>query len=385
MKINPVLVRIFILFAFLTGCGTRLAPSDPGTETLLVSETRTPFLPATETPSILFHTETRTYTASPTETTPPTGTPTSTSTPSMQVNLQAVGDIMLARTIGDLVLAQGPGAIFTGVQSVLETADVLVGNLECAITEGGEPQPKIYTFAAPPVAAQALGLAGFDLLSLANNHAMDYGSVGLMDTRYNLGLYGIASVGAGVNEVEAHSPFILERNGLRLAFLAYVDVPNEFTGFDTHAWIATSTHPGVAWAYRDQIKTDVTAARLLADVVVVFLHSGYELNDMVVVHQRAEAITAIDAGAALVIGSHPHILQGVEKYHGGLIAYSLGNFVFDDNEGIVNASVILNVLLSRQGVERYDFIPVLIENGLPRLAADGEAPAIGTMVSPINP
>jgi poly-gamma-glutamate synthesis protein (capsule biosynthesis protein) len=86
-----------------------------------------------------------------------------------------------------------------------------------------------------------------------------------------------------------------------------------------------------------------------------------------------------------VIGSHPHVLQGVEKYYGGLIAYSLGNFVFDDNEGISNASVILQVLLTRQGVENYRFVPVLIENGLPRLAANWEAPAIGTMVSPINP
>jgi poly-gamma-glutamate synthesis protein (capsule biosynthesis protein) len=163
----------------------------------------------------------------------------------MQVNLQAVGDIMMARTIGDLVLTQGPGSIFAGVQSVLDTADVLVGNLECAITNGGEPQPKIYTFAAPPAAAQALGLAGFDVLSLANNHAMDYGSTGLLDTRNNLGQYGIVTVGAGANAVEAHAPVILERNGLRMAFLAYVDVPNEFTGFDTHTWIATDTRSGV--------------------------------------------------------------------------------------------------------------------------------------------
>lgn len=385
MRNNLVLIRIFILFVFLTGCGPRSTPADPGTEILPGSETRTPFLPASETPSVQIFTETPTLTASPTETPSPSSTFTGTPTPSMQVNLQAVGDIMMARTIGDMVLTQGPDSIFSGVQSVLETADLLVGNLECAITGGGEPQPKIYTFAAPPAAALALGLAGFDVLSLANNHAMDFGSVGLLDTRINLGQYGIASVGAGANAVEAHAPVILERNGLRVAFLAYVDVPNEFTGFDTHTWIATNTQPGVAWAYRDQIKVDVTAARLLADVVVVFLHSGYEMNDMVVAHQRGEAITAIDAGAALVIGSHPHILQAVEKYHGGLIAYSLGNFVFDDNEGISNASVILQVLLSRQGVENYHFFPVLIENGLPRLAADWEAPAIGTMVSPINP
>jgi poly-gamma-glutamate synthesis protein (capsule biosynthesis protein) len=214
---------------------------------------------------------------------------------------------------------------------------------------------------------------------------MDYGSQGLFDTRDNLGQYGIASVGAGANATEAHAPVILERNGLRLAFLAYVDVPNELSGFDAHAWIATASQPGVAWANLDQIRTDVAAAKLHADVVVVLLHSGFELNPHVVPHQRAEALAAIDAGAALVVGSHPHILQTIEQYHGGLIAHSLGNFVFDDNLGIVNAAIILRVVLTPAGVESYDSVPVLIKDGLPRLASEWEAPASGTMVTPFNP
>lgn len=262
---------------------------------------------------------------------------------------------------------------------------MLVGNLECALTTGGDRQIKSYTFAAPPEMAQALALAGFDVLSLANNHAMDYGGSGLLDTRNALVRYGIASVGAGENVAEAHTPVILDRNGLRMAFLAYVDVPKEYNGFDAHNWIATVSQPGVAWANREQIRTDVAAAKLQADVVVVLLHSGYEENTAVVSFQRAEAIAAIDAGAALVIGSHPHILQAIEHYHGGLIAYSLGNFVFDDSQGIFNATVIFRAVLTPEGVQNFNFIPVLIENGLPRLAADWEAPAIGTMVSPINP
>ena len=292
---------------------------------------------------------------------------------------------MLARTVSDQVHSHGSEIVFAGVQSVLDSADLLVGNLECAITTRTERQPKSYTFAAPPETAQALVVAGFDVLSLANNHAMDYGSQGLLDTRSTLSQSGIASVGAGVNAAEAHAPVILERNGLRLAFLAYVDVPEETGGFDTHTWNATASQPGVAWADLDQITTDISAAKAQADVVVVQLHSGNEVGTYIPAvspNQRAEAHAAIDAGAALVIGSHPHILQTIEQYHGGLIAYSLGNFVFDNYLGTANATIILRVVLTPAGVESYDWVPVLIENGLPRLAAETEAPAIGTLVAP---
>jgi len=289
---------------------------------------------------------------------------------------------MLARTVGEQVLAQGPEIVFAGVQTVLDSADVLVGNLECALTAGGERQSKSYTFAAPPETAQALGLAGFDVLSLANNHSMDYGSQGLLDTRANLDQVGIASVGAGVDATEARSPVILERNGLRLAFLAYMDVPAEFTGFDAQSWIATASQPGIAWADLDQIKTDVAAARLQADVVVVLLHSGFEIFDAITSTQRAEAHAAIDAGAALVVGSHPHILQIIEQYQGGLIAYSLGNFVFDDYKGLLNASIILRVVLTPAGVESYDYVPILIENGLPMITSIDHARGIETLIAP---
>ena len=192
-------------------------------------------------------------------------------------------------------------------------------------------------------------------------------------------------MGAGANAAEAHAPVILERNGLRLAFLAYVDVPDEVTGFSTRTWIATASQPGIAWADPNQITADVSAAKAQADVVIVLLHSGYEVNTYIPAvssNQRVEAHAAIDAGAALVIGSHPHILQTIEQYHGGLIAYGLGNFVMDEYLGIANATVILRVVLTPAGVQSYDYVPVLIVNGLPRLAADGEAPAIGTMVAP---
>ena len=327
-------------------------------------------------------------TGAPSPTQPPTPSPVATPIQSGQVILLAVGDIMLARTVGEQVLAKGPGIVFAGVQSVLDAADLRVGNLECAITDLGVPTQKSYTLKAPPATAAALSLGKFDLLSLANNHAMDYGFQGLLEAQKTLSKYGIASVGAGADFAQAHTPVILQRNGLHLAFLAYVDVPVERDGFDTHTWTATASRPGVAWADPAQIKADVIAARLNADLVIVLLHSGIEIGayqSKITGAQRLEAQAAIDAGAAVVIGSHPHQLEPIERYHGGLIAYSLGNFVFDNYWGIANATVILRVVLTRSGVQSYDYVPVLIDKGLPHGITPDLAPAIGTMVAPVNP
>jgi poly-gamma-glutamate synthesis protein (capsule biosynthesis protein) len=299
-----------------------------------------------------------------------------------------VGDIMLGRTVGQQVLAKGPQIAFAGVQSSLDTADVLVGNLECALTDLSQPVQKSFDLKAPPQTAQALSLAGFAVLSQANNHAMDFGPAGLADTQKYLSQYGIATVGAGLNAAAAHAPVIIQRNGLRMAFLGYVDVLPEKSGFDARTWTATATSPGVAWADPDQIRADVKAAKLKADVVIVLLHGGIEITDVInniSANQRQEAQAAIDAGAALVIGAHPHVLQQIERYHGGLIAYSLGNFVFDQYAGIANATIILRVVLGRNGVQSYDYVPVLIDNGLPHVIPAQEVPAIGTLVAPPKP
>jgi poly-gamma-glutamate capsule biosynthesis protein CapA/YwtB (metallophosphatase superfamily) len=295
---------------------------------------------------------------------------------------------MLARTVGDQVLAKGPQVVFAGVQSVLDSADLLVGNLECALTNSTQPERKSFTLKAPPQAARALSLAGFDVLSLANNHAMDYGFNGLTDTQDSLRSYGIMTVGAGSDAAAAHAPVILTRNGLKVAFLAYADVLPENSGFDARSWIATQSKPGIAWADPQTIKADVTEAKLQADLVVVILHAGIEITDVINSlndAQRLSAHAAIDAGASLVIGSHPHVLQQFERYHGGLIAYSLGNFVFDQYAGIANATIILRVVLDRSGVKSYDYVPVLIENGLPHLTTDAQVPARGTLVAPLSP
>jgi poly-gamma-glutamate synthesis protein (capsule biosynthesis protein) len=295
---------------------------------------------------------------------------------------------MLGRTVGEQVLEKGPSVVFAGVQSVLDAADLRLANLECALTDSDTAEHKSYTLKAPPAAAAALGVGKFDVVSLANNHAMDYGFQGLQETQRALSQAGVASLGAGANFEQAHTPVILHRNGLRLAFLAYMDVPVERDGFDARDWIATASRPGIAWANPGQITADVAAARLKADVVIVLLHSGIEIAQymsIVTGDQRLEAHAAIDAGAALVVGSHPHQLESIEAYHGGLIAYSLGNFVFDDYRGIANASIILQVTLTRSGFQSYEYVPVLIDNGLPHVITADLAPAIGTLVAPVTP
>ena len=371
MKNRLLPVCIMLAFLGLTGCAGN------GSAAALVPPTKSSPVPLPLHPLVL-----------PTLTETVTPAPNGTETPFPQVTLEAVGDIMLGRTVGQQVLAKGPQIVFAGVMSVLDSADVLVGNLECVLTDRSQSVKKSFNLKAPPQTAQALSQAGFAVLSQANNHAMDYGSAGLADTQSTLIQYGIATVGAGLDAAAAHAPVIIQRNGLRLAFLAYVDVLPEKSGFDPHTWAATATSPGVAWADPDQIKADVQAARLQADVVIVFLHGGIEITDVInniSPNQRLEAYTAIDAGAALVIGSHPHVLQQIERYHGGLIAYSLGNFVFDQYAGIANASIILRVVLDSDGVESYDYVPVLIDNGLPYLITDQDAPAIGTLVAPLKP
>jgi len=289
----------------------------------------------------------------------------------------AVGDLMLGRSVGDRIQSQGAASVFSGVATKLLQADLLAANLECVISDQGTPQFKAYNFQAPPAAIDALTSAGFDVLSLANNHSMDYGLDGLADMLARLREAGLNTVGAGADAEAAEAPVILERNGVHVAFLSYVNVPVESrTAFDTHNWAAAVEKPGVAWGEPGTIAKDVAAAKTVADVVVVMLHSGLENNFAVNAIQRSLAHAAIDAGAALVIGAHSHTLQPVEHYKDGLIAYSLGNFVFDGFTTPSNYSAILSATLTPSGVESYDWVPVVVEKGLPRLASPAEAAEI---------
>lgn len=356
LLIRRIVVNILsvILLASTLGCSANLTPA----------------LTATSSISLPESTEIAMHTPSPTQeiTTEPVNTPTPTipPLPSGQITLMAVGDIMLARTLGDQIISDGPSVPFAHTSTFLSSADISLGNLECSISERGIAEDKTYTFRAPLLAAESLASGGFDLLTLANNHVLDYGLDAFTDTIDLLTDKGIDIVGAGMNIEEARSPIIFDRNDLRLAFLAYLDIPR--WNYDYLTWIAKADRPGVSWGYLSNITEDVQAASQVADVVIVLMHFGTEGEDQPSFQQVLSAHTAIDAGANLVIGSHTHLLQPIEEYNEGLIVYNLGNFVFDEFGDLENESAIFKALISKDGVLTYEMVPVFIqENGVPLL------------------
>lgn len=232
--------------------------------------------------------------------------------------------------VGDVMLDEGPGKVIAAGRdplapfaAYLADADYRIANLECPLATTGVAIPtKIYTFRAAPQAVRVLK-GRFDAVSVANNHSGDYGRAAFLETLSVLDGAGIRHVGGGRNLVEAHAPLWIERNGLRIAILGY----NEFL---PRAFEAGSDYPGIAWSEDSQVVADIRAARGAgADVVIPFMHWGWEYQDGPDGRQRQLARAMIDAGAAAVVGGHPHVTQGAEVYRGRPIVYSLGNFVFD--------------------------------------------------------
>lgn len=292
--------------------------------------------------------------------------------PAPVIRLAAVGDIMLDRSLGTALANGNLDYPFALVAPLLQAADYTIGNLETALGTLGEPAAKRYPFRSPPEAAESLARAGIDLVSLANNHAQDYGPDALLQGIELLKEQGVAPVGAGANDAAAHAPHIVEVNGLSIAFLGYVNVPIEaVTNFDTASWTATADSPGLAWADPERIRTDVAAVRPEVDLVVVILHSGYEYIEEPSAPQVAAAQAATEAGADLVIGHHAHILQGIQYHAGGVIAYGLGNFAFNI-DGPPETAVV-NVWLDERGVRQLEVLPAFVqEGGQPRMAEPWE-------------
>lgn len=214
-------------------------------------------------------------------------------------------------------------------------ADLFLVNLECPFTDRGEKLPKNFNFRARPEFVASLLAGGVDAVSLANNHLMDFGVVGLMDTISVLDQAKIPHFGAGLNLAEARRPAIIERNGIRLALLGYFFLGTR--NIEPRAVIATDTTPGVAGHYDSEeamlamLREDIALAKTRADLVIPFFHWGKEGEHTPQPYQVRLAHAAVDAGAAAVLGSHPHVLQGMELYQGAPIIYSLGNFVFGGN------------------------------------------------------
>jgi len=290
------------------------------------------------------------------------------------IKVGVVGDLMFARDITTLMQEHGAGYPFERVRPLFSGVDLFIGNLEGTFTARGTPLQKMYTFRSPPELAITLREAGFDAVSLGNNHAYDFGALGLEDTMAALRAAGTPWFGAGSDEAAARTPLILEARGQRIAFLGYSGVGE--SGF------ASADSSGVAAASTEAIEADVRVARTRADYVIAVIHAGIEYTREPSSWQAELAHAAIDAGADVVVGHHPHVLQPVERYGAGLILYSLGNFVFDlDADDLATLgkgpfeTVVAVLTLSPDARPAVEFRPAFIDpvEDRPRPASAGEA------------
>ena len=241
------------------------------------------------------------------------------------VNLVFSGDILLSDHVMNAYKNGGIRSVLDSqFQSVIDEADIFMANEEFPFSTRGTPaEDKQFTFRAAPSLIFVFKELGIDIVTLANNHAMDYGTDALLDTCDTLDKAGIARVGAGKNLDEAKAPVILEAQGKKIGFLGASRV------IPVGSWNATSTKPGMLTTYDPKILVDeIKKLRDQCDYLVVYVHWGIERNETPEDYQRALGKQYIDAGADVVIGSHPHVLQGVEYYKGKPIVYSLGNFIF---------------------------------------------------------
>ncbi len=263
------------------------------------------------------------------------------------VRLTFVGDVMLDDGPGQVIAAgRDPLAPFA---AQLGDADFTIGNLECPIASVGKPlDNKIFSFRAHPRVLPLLK-GRFDALAVSNNHSGDYGKAAFLETLAHLEQAGIPYFGGGRDLAAAHAPLWIERQGLRIAVLGY----NEFK---PRSFEAGADRPGIAWSEDSQVVSDIRAARAAgADLVIPFMHWGWEREPDPSERQRQLARTMIDAGADVVVGNHPHVTQGAEYYRGRLIVYSLGNFVFDGFElPAAKRGWLLRLTLDRPGLRAWE-------------------------------
>jgi poly-gamma-glutamate capsule biosynthesis protein CapA/YwtB (metallophosphatase superfamily) len=239
------------------------------------------------------------------------------------IRLTFAGDAMMDWSVKTTISRKGPNYPFVHVKKELSTSDLGIVNLETAITTLSNKTPKQYNFKSDPISLSGLKNAGFQLVSLANNHTLDYQTQGFKDTIANLKKYKLDYVGGGLNAAEAYAAKTYQIKGKTVKMLAFSRVLPDY------GWVATVKKPGLANGYDlPLISRTIQKEKNNADYVFVYIHWGIETNRRPEVFQRQWAKAMIDSGADGIIGSHPHVLQGFEFYKGKPIAYSLGNFLF---------------------------------------------------------
>jgi poly-gamma-glutamate capsule biosynthesis protein CapA/YwtB (metallophosphatase superfamily) len=278
---------------------------------------------------------------------------------------------------GDTTLDDDPGALIerggdplTAFAPLFASADLRIANLECVVATTGNAGSKNYTFRAHPRVLPVLK-RHLDGVTLANNHSGDFGREAFAQMLGLLQAHGLAQAGGGMNLKQAHTPWIVERAGLRIAILSY----NEFM---PRSFEADYDAPGVAWSEDEQVVDDIRAARQLhrADLVIPFMHWGWENERTANDRQRLLARKMIDAGADAVIGGHPHVTQDIEHYRGKPIVYSVGNFVMKETDNEYQRhGWVLRMRFDRQGAVGFDtHVARIGMDGIPQADPDTPSP-----------
>lgn len=287
-----------------------------------------------------------------------------------QIRLAFAGDIHFERQLRQLLDA--PAAALDPIRPVLSDADVTMVNLETAVTSGGTAEPKNYTFRADSSSFDALAAAGVDVVTMANNHGVDYGADGLRDTLDAASGGPVAVVGIGANSDDAFAPHVVRVGDTRIAFFGATAFPDP----TTDNWPAGPDQPGVAVSIDpERLLAEVRAARETADVVVTYVHWGIERMSCPTAEQRSLAAQLAEAGADVVVGSHAHVQQGAGLLDDTYVAYGLGNFVwYTRNSAAEGTTGVLTLTLEGRAVVDSGWTPALVgEDGLPTPVPEADA------------
>ncbi len=279
---------------------------------------------------------------------------------SKTLTLLFVGDIMLDRGVAWKINQNPPTGgggdwrwPFLQISTTLQEADLAVGNLESQISDKGRNVGSMYSFRANPQSIQGLVYAGFDVLSVANNHSFDYTREAFEDSLQRIAESGMSYAGGGFSRNEAYGLLIKETRNTKIGFLAY-------TNSGAPGWSANENRGGIAWvdwSSMDAIIQDIQNAKSQVDILAVSIHAGEEYQPKPNEFQKAFAQAAIEAGANLIVGHHSHVVQPFEHYKDGWIAYSLGNFVFDqDFSEETMAGAILKIVVENKKIKEVSLL-----------------------------
>ena len=258
-----------------------------------------------------------------------------------------------------------PTGLLSGIAPLLSGADVTLVNLETALGTKGTPMPKAFNFQTPAASLDALKAAGVDAVSMANNHGMDYGPAGLQESLAIEQAKGFPVIGVGQDEEEANAPFTTEVNGQKIAVFAATDILDDPL---RTVWVSGPGKPGLASAeepHQAALAARVAEAAKKYDTVAVFLHYGTEKETCPNARQKALVQLLTDAGADIVVGGHPHRVQGAGFLGDKAVAYSLGNFIFRANSPAGSESGVLVVTATGHQVDKVEWKPATIRGAVP--------------------